>query len=68
VDEELLKAAAALAARSGVFVEGMVERALRLYLEGPADVLRRIEPREELTDDEAMEVAIREIKAYRAGL
>lgn len=68
IDGTLSKAAAAMAVRTGDAVEDIVEKALLLYLEGPADVLRRLQPQqEELTDEEAMELAISEIRAYRAG-
>lgn len=67
LDEELLKAAEALATRTGRKRDDVVEDALREFLTHPADILDRLRPQEELTDEQAMELALQEIEAYRSG-
>lgn len=67
VDRDLLAAAARKAARTGQTPEAVVEKALRRYLLDPADILDRLRPQEDLTDEEAMELAYDEIHKMRRG-
>jgi hypothetical protein len=67
VDSELLEAAAARAAEEGTTADGVVETALREYLFGLAAALKKVRRGKGLDEDEAMDLAIREIKAHRAG-
>lgn len=69
IDAALLKAVTARAARTGRKPEEVVEKALRLYLGGPADVLRllRAENPDSLSDEEAMKIAYEELDAHRAS-
>jgi hypothetical protein len=72
VDEELLGAVARAAEDDGVAPDELVEEALRRYfgLRGLAVMDELASSREasgpHLTDDEAMEMAVAEIKAQRA--
>lgn len=71
-DEELLAALTRAATEDGVAPDDLVEEALRRYfgLRGLAVMDELASAREErgprLTDDEAMQIAVAEIKAQRA--
>lgn len=67
IDDELWKRVSVVASSTGRDPEDVVEDAVRKYVVHPADVLDRLRPQKDLTDDEAMELALREIKAYRSG-
>ncbi|MGH2758692.1 MAG: hypothetical protein ACRDKJ_03910 [Actinomycetota bacterium] len=67
IDDELWKRVSVVASSTGRRPEDVVEDAVRKYVTHPADVLDRLRPQADLTDDEAMELALREIKAYRSG-
>jgi hypothetical protein len=70
VDEQLLEALRRAAADDGVAPDDLVEEALRRYfgLRGLAvlDELREERRGPELTDDEAMDLAVAEVRAARA--
>jgi hypothetical protein len=70
VDEQLLDALRRAAADDGVAPDDLVEEALRRYfgLRGLAvlDELREQRPGPELTEDEAMTLAVAEVRAVRA--
>lgn len=69
VDAALLRAATARAAQEGRKPEEIVEKALRLYIGGLAEVLKRLraENPDELSDDEALRIAYEELDAQRAS-
>ena len=62
--EDLLRAARVRAARTDKRDSDVVEEALRSYL--GFDLIERVRARSDLTEDEAMELAISEIHAMRA--
>ena len=64
VDEEVLRAARVRAARTDTRDSEVVEAALRAYL--GFEVLARVWARSELTEDEAMQLAVAETHAARA--
>lgn len=63
VDEELLRGAKILAARTDRKDSEVLEAALRQYL--GVEVLERVWARSDLTDDEAIQVAYDELDAMR---
>ena len=63
VDEEVLRAARVRAARSDQRDSDVVEQALRAFL--GFDVVERIWARSDLSEDEAMQLAVSEIHAMR---
>jgi hypothetical protein len=65
LDDELLQAAADLAARSGRQESDVIEEALRRYL-GLESIVRRIQARGDLDEDESLAVAYNELDALRA--
>jgi predicted transcriptional regulator len=65
LDDELLQAAADLAARSGRRESDVIEEALRRYL-GLESIVRRIQARGDLDEDESLAVAYNELDALRA--
>lgn len=67
IDSELYRRAVAVASSTGRRPDDVVDEALRSYLEGPADILKRLRPNEDLTDDEAMKLANEEVHKYRAA-
>jgi len=64
VDEEVLRATRVLAAREGIRDSDVVQAALRKYL--GFQVVDEMRKRSNLTEDEAMALAIEETHAYRA--
>jgi Arc/MetJ family transcription regulator len=67
IDDDLWNRIVAVAGSTGRQPEEVVEDAVRRYVVQPADVISRLRPQEDLTDDEAMQLALREVKAYRSG-
>lgn len=81
LDEDVLRRAQAAAERTGRNRDDVIEDAVRRHLSaagddpGPVDpgaldldgVLARVRPRSQLTDDEALRLAVDEQAAYRAG-
>ena len=69
IDAALLKAATARAARTGRKPEEIIEKALRLYIGGPSEVLRKLrsENPDDLADEEAQRIAYEELDAFRAS-
>ena len=65
VDDELLRSVRVLAARSGRRDSDVFEEALRRYV--GLDVLDRVSARFDLTEEEAMRLAVDEVRAYRRG-
>jgi hypothetical protein len=65
LDDELLRAAAERAARSGRQENDIIEEALRRYL-GLEAVVRRIQARGDLDEDESVVVAYEELDALRS--
>lgn len=65
LDDELLRAVAERAARSGCQENDIVEEALRRYIRLEA-VVRRIQSRGDLDEDESVVVAYDELGALRA--
>jgi hypothetical protein len=63
VDEEVLRAARVRAARSDQRDSDVVEQALRAFL--GFDVVERVWARSDLSEDEAMQLAVSEIHAMR---
>ncbi len=66
LDDELLQAAAARAARTGMAQRDVIEDALRRYL-GLEDLVRRIQSRGDLDEDESLSLAYEELDAFRTG-
>jgi len=65
LDDELLRATAERAARSGRQENDIIEEALRRYL-GLEAIVRRIQARGDLAEDESVVVAYDELNALRA--
>jgi predicted transcriptional regulator len=65
LDENLLRAAKILAARTDRKDYEVLEAALRQYM--GVEVLERVWSRSDLSDDEALEIAYRELHAARRG-
>lgn len=65
LDDELLRAAAAQAARTGRAQSDVIEEALRRYL-GLEAVVRRIQARGDLDEDASLALAYEELDALRA--
>jgi predicted transcriptional regulator len=65
LDDELLRAAAERAARSGRQESDVIEEALRRYL-GLESIVRQIQARGDLDEDESLAVAYNELDALRA--
>jgi hypothetical protein len=65
LDDELLRATAERAARSGRQENDIIEEALRRYL-GLEAVVRRIQARGDLDEDESVVVAYEELGALRS--
>jgi predicted transcriptional regulator len=65
LDDELLRAAAERAARSGRQESDVIEEALRRYL-GLESIVRQIQARGDLDEDESLTVADDQLDALRA--
>lgn len=65
IDEDLLRGAKVLAARTDRRDSEVLEAALREYL--GVDVLERVWAKADLSDEEAFDVAYRELDAMRRG-
>jgi hypothetical protein len=65
LDEDVLRSARVAAARQGCTDSELLESALRSYL--GMDLLDRAWSRSELSEEDAMHLALEEIRAYRAG-
>jgi hypothetical protein len=65
VEEEVARAARVQAARADLRDSDVVERALRAYL--GFDVVEQVWARSDLTEEEAMDLAVAETHAVRAG-
>jgi Ribbon-helix-helix protein, copG family len=63
VDEDILRAARVMAARTGKRDSDIFEEALRAYTK--ADLFERVRSRSSLTEDEALELAYEELHAMR---
>lgn len=66
IDDELWARVVAAAERSSRRPEDVVEDAVLRYLDVPADVLDRLRPAADLSDAEATELAVREVRAHRS--
>ncbi len=64
VDEDVLRGARVMAARTGKRDYEVVEDALRAYL--GMEVLDRVWARAELDEDEALRLAVDEVRRFRA--
>lgn len=67
IDDDLWKRVTTVASSTGRRPEEVVDAAVRRYLLHPADILDHLKPQEELTDDEAMQLAVDEIHKMRRG-
>jgi hypothetical protein len=65
LEDDLLKAAAERAARTGRDANDVIEEALRRYL-GLEDVIRRIQARGDMDEDESLVLAYNELDRFRA--
>jgi hypothetical protein len=65
LEDDLLKAAAERAARTGRDANDVIEEALRRYL-GLEDVVRRIQARGDMDEDESLLLAYEELDTFRA--
>jgi predicted transcriptional regulator len=64
LEQELAEAVDSVAARSGRAPDQVIEQALRQYLE--PSVIDRLWERNRLDEDEAMRIAVEEVRAHRA--